>query len=91
MPAEPKFTLGQTVRVADPSKFIASFARKIKDRDALVTGFERQFVLGNSTNKVFTGYVYLEFQKRNGRGQPFKEKMKQEYLILVRDQPTPEK
>lgn len=77
---EPKFKVGDVVRVADPDGFISSFAKKVADRDAIV--IENFSDWATNTTKGFKGRVYLEFQKRNGRGKEFREVLNERYLIL---------
>lgn len=64
-----------TVRVKDPTRFISSFAAKIKDRDAIVIR------MGGLSGRP--SLVKVEFQKRNGRGKVFEEWLDQRDLIVV--------
>lgn len=59
--------LGDTVRVRDPKGFIASFGKRIADRDAEVVA------LGEGWR---SGCVKVRFLKRNGRGREFEEWMR---------------
>lgn len=62
-----KIQVGDVVRVARPEQFVSE--RKLKDRDAIV------LQVGPTALDMFKGQVFLEFQKRNGRGKTFKQWM----------------
>lgn len=84
MTLTPKFSIGQKVFVPNPEQFLAAFAAKIKGREGVVLHVVKQYAIGASaTEKVFSGYLIVEFQKRKGRGTVFKEKIHQNYLSLV--------
>ncbi|WP_144267398.1 hypothetical protein [Comamonas thiooxydans] len=84
MTLTPKFSIGQKVFVPNPEQFLAAFAAKVKGRKAVVLRLVKQYSIGASaTEKVFSGYLIVEFQKRNGRGTVFSEKIHQDYLRLV--------
>jgi len=66
-----EISIGDTVRVINPDKFIKSFADKIRDRDAIVVSvFNHGKDQPNNKSRV-----NLQFQKRNGRGKVFNEYM----------------
>lgn len=83
--SEPKFHVGQVVRVKDPSGFFAAFGKKIADRDAVVLENIMDYMFGQVSGRCFQGRVRVEFQKRNGRGQEFKETM-QERNFIAKDE-----
>lgn len=70
---------GDIVRVKDEESFLAAFARKIKDRDAIVNW------VGPTANGMNQGYASITFQKRNGRGKEFSQRMRISDLIVVDD------
>lgn len=78
---EPKFKVGDLVRVEDPGSFIASFGKKVANRDAVVLDNIDDWI--TNTTKGFKGRVHVEFQQRNGRGKTFREIMHERYLISV--------
>lgn len=65
---------GDVVRVKDPSRFLVSFAQKIRDRDAEVLW------VGPTAGGMNIGRACIQFQKRNGRGKEFSEVMQVEEL-----------
>lgn len=78
---EPKFKVGDLVRVRQPDAFISSFEKKISNRDALVLKNFDDWI--TDTTKGFKGRVYVEFQRRNGRGKTFREVMNERDLIAA--------
>lgn len=60
---------GDIVRVRHPEHYIVEFARKVKDRDALVLW------VGPTPTGMFKGQAKVRFLKRNGRGKEFEEVM----------------
>ena len=82
-----QFPIDSVVRVKDPNRFIAEFARKVKDRDAIVKEALLDWVHGSVTEKHFRGRLLIEFQKRNGRGKVFTEVMHQRELVLQESKP----
>lgn len=58
--------IGDVVRVKEIQRFLVEFGRKVKDRDAIV------LQVGPNEFGMFKGRIYVEFQKRNGRGKSFK-------------------
>lgn len=78
---EPKFKVGQVVRVANPDGFIVEFGRKVGNRDAVVLDNFDDWV--TDTTRGFAGRVRLEFQKRNGRGKVFREVMNERDLVAA--------
>ena len=72
-----EFNQGDVVRVKDPEAFLASFASKVKDRDAVIVW------RGNGVMMPANRYC-VRFQKRNGRGKEFDEVMNARDLILIR-------
>jgi hypothetical protein len=76
----PKFNVGQVVRVKEPDGFLAAFAQKIRDRDAVVRHHIR--ILSRAGDaRVYEGRMEVEFQKRNGRGSVFTEVMDEAHFI----------
>lgn len=67
---------GDIVRVADPSRYIVSFAKKIENRDA------RVLWVGPTPSGMYRGYAGVMFLKRNGRGKEFKENIRIADLVL---------
>lgn len=65
---------GDTVRVRNPRVFIASFGKKVADRDAVVI---RCFTVLGGRGKSVT----VRFGKRNGRGNEFQETLRLGDLI----------
>lgn len=80
MGIDQKFQAGQVVRVINPEGFIASFASKVADRDAVV--LQNFLDYDRDGSRVFNGRVQIEFQQRNGRGKKFIEVMDQRYLAI---------
>lgn len=76
---EPKFKVGDVVRVANPDQYIVSFGKKVADRDAIVLDNFNDWLTDNT--KGFKGRVHIEFKKRNGRGKEFREVMNERDLI----------
>ena len=72
-----EFKPGDVVRVKEPSRYIAAFGSKVKDRDAVV--LRKWSGHGGDINQY-----RVEFQKRNGRGKKFEEWMRFGELVLVR-------
>lgn len=68
---------GMVVRVKDPSGFISAFAKKVADRDAVVNW------VGPNESGQFKGYASVTFQKRNGRGKEFRERMRIRDLVIA--------
>lgn len=62
------FKVGDIVRVMRPDQYNVTFARKVRDRDAVI---ERIFTPQGGT----TTRVRVRFLKRNGRGKEFIETM----------------
>lgn len=82
-----QFPIGSVVRVKDSNCWIAEFARKVKDRDAIVKEAIRDWGYGSDTERRFRGRLLIEFQKRNGRGKVFTEVMHQRDLVLQESKP----
>ena len=71
-----EFQPGDIVRVSKPDDFSVSFAKRVKDRDAVVL---RAFVpLGSNATTVA-----IRFLKRNGRGSEFEEFMRAAHVHKV--------
>lgn len=78
-----KFQVGDVVRVADPRGFIATFARKVADRDAVVRSLVLDWHrLPTINSRTYQGRVLVEFQKRNGRGKVFTEILHERHLVF---------
>lgn len=69
---------GDTVRVKAPEEFLTEFARKIKDRDAVVNW------VGPDSLGQFKGKASVTFKKRGNRGKEFREMMNVRDLVLVK-------
>ena len=82
-----QFPIGSVVRVKDTNRFITEFARKVKDRDAIVKEALLDWMPGSATERCFRGRLLIEFQKRNGRGKVFTEVMHQRELVLQASNP----
>ncbi len=67
---------GDVVRIKDPNEFITSYAKKIADRDAVVEW------VGPDNLGMNKGYIGVKFQKRNGRGKEFRERLKIRDVVL---------
>lgn len=65
----PDLKPGDIVRVKNPDAFISTFAKKIANRDAIVNW------VGPDQYGQFKGAASITFQKRNGRGKEFRERM----------------
>lgn len=70
--------VGDIVRVKNPDDFISTFARKITDRDAVVIW------VGPDSLGMNKGIAGVIFQKRNGRGKEFRERMSIRELQVVK-------
>lgn len=83
------YPIGSIVRVANPDSYLSEFAKKIRDRDAVVLEAiqDWDYSRGASNEKSFRGRLMIEFQKRNGRGKVFTEIMHQR--DLVPQEPSP--
>jgi hypothetical protein len=68
---------GDIVRVKDPKDFISDFAKQIANRDAIVNW------VGPDQYGQFRGFASVTFQKRNGRGKEFTERMRISDLELA--------
>lgn len=68
---------GDIVRVKDKESWLAAFAKRIKDRDAIVNW------VGPTADGMNHGYASVTFQKRNGRGKEFRQRMRIDDLVLV--------
>lgn len=69
---------GDTVRVKDPESFLSYLSKKVADRDAIVNW------VGPDKHGQFVGYASLTFQKRNGRGKEFTQRMHIRNLVIVK-------
>lgn len=76
MSTESPIKPGDIVRVADPSRYIVSFAKKIEGRDAQVLW------VGPTKTGMFKGYAGVRFLKRNGRGKEFEERISIKELVV---------
>lgn len=74
-----EITPGCVVRVKDTERFLVAFAKKVKDRDAVVNW------VGPDKHGQFTGRASVTFQKRNGRGKEFREVMNVRDLVVMRE------
>lgn len=77
-----QFPIDSVVRVRESESLLAEFARKVKDRDAIVKEALLDLGPGSDTGRHFRGRLLIEFQKRNGRGKVFTVVMHQRYLVL---------
>lgn len=68
--------VGDVVRVKSPERYIVSFAKRIRDRDALVVW------VGPNSHGMFLGRAKVRFLKRNGRGKEFEEILRTEDLVV---------
>lgn len=75
-PSPHPFAIGDVVRVKNPDGFLASFGKKIADRDAVVLALG-PLRLGGSHDEI-----KVRFLKRNGRGQTFDEVMNVRNFVL---------
>lgn len=71
--------VGDTVRVNNPDEYIVEFAKKVRDRDAVVQSVFPPLGRFNSNPMA-----RVEFQKRNGRGKVFTEVMRASSLVVVK-------
>lgn len=67
---------GDIVRLKDPSRYVASFAKKAADRDAVVLW------VGPRQHGMFKDKAKVRFLKRNGRGKEFEEVLRKDDLVL---------
>lgn len=67
---------GDVVRIKDPSRYIVEFAKKIRDRDAIVLW------VGPTDKGMFQNRTKVEFQQRNGRGKKFTGVIRTEDFVL---------
>lgn len=68
---------GDVVRVRDPNDYLAAFAKKVTDRDAVVEW------VGPDAHGQFKGRAKVKFLKRNGRGKEFTEILRADDLIIA--------
>lgn len=81
MNREPKFKVGDVLRVVNVEKFLVNFAEKIRDRDAVL----KENIIDPQRFDMepgFRGRVCVEFQKRNGRGKVFTKFMREDDFQL---------
>lgn len=69
--------VGNIVRVKEPDGYLAAFANKIRDRNAVVEW------IGPDQHGQFKGMAWIRFLKRNGRGKEFRERMEVRSLEVV--------
>lgn len=67
---------GDIVQVRDLSRFVSVFSNRVKDRDAVVEW------VGPDAHGQFKGQCWVIFQKRNGRGKEFRERMHVSDLVM---------
>lgn len=71
------FSVGDVVRVRDPSLYDTRFAQRVREREATVLWCGKR--LGSN---VFS--VSLRFHKRAGRGKEFQEFLRADDVVKVR-------
>lgn len=75
------FKVGMRVKVREDqlSGYLPTFAQKVQNREALVLWVSKYDNYEDARkDRFYAGHVnriQIEFQKRNGRGKPFKEMM----------------
>lgn len=69
-----KFKPGDVVRIIDDGRWGSTFIKKVKDRDAIVE------YVGKEGGYFYGAYMIVRFQKRNGRGKEFSERIRSKFL-----------